>query len=215
MFNATYQQQAEVDARLTNGADVTVTESPGAQRRAARRRAGRDGPASRSVEPLQHRFAYVGADLQDLYGVRPATIAGAGKLQDAWFAGGTRRGLMHELAQQPDGVLVAAETVSDFQLRPATCCACACRTARTGSFTTVPFHYAGVAKEFPTAPTDSFFVANADYVARATGSDAVGTFLVQTDGTSPAAVASACARGSGPSARSPTSRPSARSSGPT
>ena len=29
-FNATYRQQAEVDAQLTNGADVTVTESPGA-----------------------------------------------------------------------------------------------------------------------------------------------------------------------------------------
>ena len=46
-----------------------------------------------------------------------------------------------------------------------------------------------MAKEFPTAPTDSFLVANADYVAKATGSDAVGTFLVQTDGTSPATVA--------------------------
>ena len=29
-FNATYQAQAEVDAQLTNGADVTVTEAPGA-----------------------------------------------------------------------------------------------------------------------------------------------------------------------------------------
>ena len=53
----------------------------------------------------------------------------------------------------------------------------------------MPFHYAGVATEFPTAPHDSFFVANADYVAKATGSDAVGTFLVQTDGTSPTTVA--------------------------
>ena len=30
-FNATYQAQAEVDAQLTNGADVTVTEPPGAR----------------------------------------------------------------------------------------------------------------------------------------------------------------------------------------
>jgi len=29
VFNATYHQQAEADARLTNGADVTVTEPPG------------------------------------------------------------------------------------------------------------------------------------------------------------------------------------------
>jgi putative ABC transport system permease protein len=47
----------------------------------------------------------------------------------------------------------------------------------------------GVAKEFPTAPKDSFFVANQSYVSRATGSDAVGAFLVQTDGTNPGTVA--------------------------
>ena len=29
----------------------------------------------------------------------------------------------------------------------------------------MPFHYVGVAKEFPTAPHDSFLLANADYVA--------------------------------------------------
>ena len=29
-FNSTYQAQAEADAQLTNGADVTVTQSPGA-----------------------------------------------------------------------------------------------------------------------------------------------------------------------------------------
>ncbi|MDQ2710063.1 MAG: FtsX-like permease family protein, partial [Actinomycetota bacterium] len=75
-FNATYRQQAEADAQLTNGADVTVTPAVNG--------AGAD-PASaatistististvagvRRVEPIQHRFAYVGSDLQDLYGV--------------------------------------------------------------------------------------------------------------------------------------------------
>ena len=43
VFNSTYAQQAEVDARLTNGADVTVTESPGANvGPGAAGRAGRD-----------------------------------------------------------------------------------------------------------------------------------------------------------------------------
>ena len=60
---------------------------------------------------------------------------------------------------------------------------------RTKQLKTVPFHYIGVAKEFPTAPRDSFFVANRSYVAKTTGSDAVGSFLVQTDGSDPAAVA--------------------------
>jgi putative ABC transport system permease protein len=189
VFNATYQQQAEADARLSNGADVTVTESPGVNAGPSAATAIGKVAGVGSVEPLQHRFAYVGADLQDLYGVRPHTIADAGKLQNGWFAGGTAQGLMDTLATRPDSVLVAAETVHDFQLHPGDLIRLRLQDGRTKQFKTVRFHYAGVAKEFPTAPTDSFLVANADYVARATGSDAVGSFLVQTDGTNPGAVA--------------------------
>jgi putative ABC transport system permease protein len=189
VFNSTYQQQAEVDARLSNGADVTVIESPGSRvgpQHAARLARVR---GVKSVEPMQHRFAYVGADLQDLYGVRPQTIGSAGKLQDPWFAGGSAGRLMQQLAQHPDSVLVAAETVKDFQLHPGDRLRLRLQNGRTKRFVTVPFRYAGVAKEFPTAPTDSFIVANADYVARTTGDAGVGTFLVQTDGTGPATVA--------------------------
>ena len=189
VFNSTYQQQTEADARLTNGADVTVTESPGANvgPRAAAKLVRVGGV--QSVEPLQHRFAYVGSDLQDLYGVRPQTITAAGKLQDGWFQGGSAQGLMQELAKRPDGVLVSAETVRDFQLHPGDLLRLRLQDERAQHPTTVPFHYIGVVKEFPTAPKDSFFVANRDYVAQRTGSAAVGDFLVQTDGTSPAAVA--------------------------
>jgi putative ABC transport system permease protein len=189
IFNSTYQQQAEADARLTNGADVTVVESPGATVPPSAAKKFASVPGVASVEPLQHRFAYVGADLQDLYGVRPSTIASAGKLQDAWFAGGTANGLMQRIAKHPDGLLVSEETVKDFQLSPGSLIRLRLQDGRTKQFKTVPFHYVGVAKEFPTAPKDSFFVANADYVARATGNPAVGEFLIQTDGTSPAAVA--------------------------
>ncbi|MEU8981254.1 ABC transporter permease [Streptomyces sp. NPDC048309] len=181
-FNATYKQQAEVDARLTNGADVTVTEPPGA----------RTPPSAASalkvsgvhhVEPIQHRFAYVGSDLQDLYGVRPDTIASATSLQDAYFSGGSAATLMKRLANRPDGLLVSAETVKDFQLAPGDTVNLRVQDARTKALRTVPFHYVGVAKEFPTAPKDSFFVANASYVAKATGSDAIGAFLLDTGGT--------------------------------
>jgi putative ABC transport system permease protein len=189
VFNSTYQAQAEADARLSNGADVTVTESPGV-------RVGPQGatrlaqvPGVKSIEPLQHRFAYVGADLQDLYGVRPGSIGAAGKLQNGWFSGGTAKQLMKKLAEQPNGVLVSAETVKDFQLQPGDLVNLRLQDGQTKAYKTVPFHYIGVAKEFPTAPKDSFFVANESYVAQATGSDAVGAFLVQTDGTSPATVA--------------------------
>jgi putative ABC transport system permease protein len=189
VFNSTYQQQAEADARLSNGADVTVTESPGV-------RVGPQGatqlasvPGVKSVEPLQHRFAYVGADLQDLYGVRPNSIGAAGKLQNGWFQGGTAQQLMKDLAARPDGILVSSETVKDFQLNKGDLIRLRLQDGQTKQFKTIPFHYVGVAKEFPTAPKDSFFVANESYVSKATGSDAVGAFLVQTDGTNPAAVA--------------------------
>jgi putative ABC transport system permease protein len=190
VFDATYQQQAGVDARLTNGADVTVNEPTTATTAPAFASRLAHVPGVASVEPLQHRYAYIGPDLQDLYGVRPSTIVGAGKLQDAWFAGGSAAGLMHRLKAQPSAILVSEETVKDYQLSPGDLLRLRLLDGRTHRFQTVPFHYAGVAKEFPTAPLDSFFVANAAYVAAATHTPAVGTFLIQTDGTSPATVAS-------------------------
>ncbi|HEV7534202.1 MAG TPA: ABC transporter permease [Acidimicrobiia bacterium] len=188
-FNATYRHQAEVDARLTNGADVTVTESPGTVVGPGAAADLARLPGVAAVEPVQHRFAYVGADLQDLYGVRPATIVGATSLQDAYFAGGTARALIGRLAAQRDAILVSAETVKDFQLHPGDTLNLRLQDSRNNTFRTVPFHYAGVVKEFPTAPRDSFLVANADYVAEATGSDAVGAFLVDTGHASTSSVA--------------------------
>ncbi len=198
VFDATFAHQAEVDAVLTNGADVTVTESPGAVVGPAGASAIAQVPGVRSVEPLQHRFAYVGNDLQDLYGVDPTTIVDAGKLQDAYFSGGSARELMATLGRKPDSVLVSSETVRDFQLVPGDQITLRLQDGQTKQYTDVPFHYVGVANEFPTAPSDSFLVANAAYVASATGSDAVGAFLVDTGGHDPASVARSVREALGP-----------------
>jgi putative ABC transport system permease protein len=64
----------------------------------------------------------------------------------------------------------------------------------------VPFHYAGIVKEFPTAPRDSFFVANASYVAARTGNPSAAEFLVTTDGTPPPTVATRLRSALGPTA---------------
>jgi len=199
-FNSTYRQQAEADALLTNGADVTVTESPGTAVGPAAAATLAQVPGVRQVEPLQHRFAYVGADLQDLYGVRPASITSATALQDGYFVGGTASELMDRLSTHPDSILVSQETVTDFQLAPGDLIRLRLQDSKTKQLRTVPFHYAGIVTEFPTAPKDSFFVANADYVARSTGSDAVGAFLVDTGGAGQAAVADALRARLGPSA---------------
>ncbi len=107
---------------------------------------------------------------------------------------------MRALAARPDSVLVSAETVKDFQLNPGDLLNLRLQDGRTKGFTTVPFHYAGVVKEFPTAPKDSFFVANASYVTQRTGSDAVGAFLVDAGGHDVASVAARVRGSVGPSA---------------
>lgn len=188
-FNATYRQQAEVDAQLTNGADVTVTVPAGAP-------APRGAPASfeavpgvRAVESIQHRFAYIGSDLQDLYGVDPSTIRRATALQDSYFPGSTVGELMKTLNAQPDSIVVSAETVHDFQLQIGDTLELRLVDATTGRPKAVTFHYIGVVTEFPTAPKDSFLMANADYIAAQTGSDAVGSYLVDAAYSDSSAVA--------------------------
>jgi putative ABC transport system permease protein len=188
-FNATYAQQAEADAQLTNGADVTVTQAPGSPAPPDRITGIAAVPGVRAVEPVQHRFAYIGTDLQDLYGVRPATITAATALQDSYFTGGTAAGLMATLAGHPDSILVSAETVKDYQLQVGDPVKLRLLDGRTNRLTTVPFRYVGVVNEFPTAPKDSFFVADAAYITARTGNDTAGAFLVDTGGQNTTAVA--------------------------
>ncbi|MEU7872563.1 FtsX-like permease family protein [Dactylosporangium sp. NPDC049140] len=197
-FTATYRQQAEVDARLTNGGDVTVAAPPGAAGTSLtdpiRATAG-----VRHVETIQHRFAYVGADLQDLYAVQPGTVTAGAHLADAWFSGGTAAELMGRLQGRPDGILVSAETVTDFQLQPGDRLTLRITDTRTGTTSPVDFRFLGVVNEFPTAPTDSFLVANTDYVTAHAG-PAPATHLIDTGGADPATVAAALRRrlGAGP-----------------
>jgi len=189
VFNDTYRQQARVDAALTNGADVNVSAPPGAGLDPSLARTIAATPGVASVEPVQHRYAYVGADLQDLFGVNAQTIGGATKLVDPYFSGGSARQIVARLQARPDGVLVSQETVTDFQLHLGDQVRLRLQNSGTKQYRTVPFHYVGIVKEFPTAPRDSFLVANSSYVKDATGSGTVGTFLVTAGGSSPGTTA--------------------------
>ena len=68
------------------------------------------------VTALQHRHAYVGNDLKDIYGVDPDTIVASTKLRDSYFVGGTANQLMARLLAKPDAALISAETAKDFHL---------------------------------------------------------------------------------------------------
>jgi putative ABC transport system permease protein len=189
IFDATFEQQAVVDAELTNGSDLTVTGTPAAP--AGKVIATLAGiPSVVAAEPMQHRFAYVGNDLQDLYGINAATIGRATDMSNAYFGNGNAEATLRELASRPDALLVSDETVTDFQLRPGDTVNLRLQGA-DHQYHAVKFTFTGVAREFPTAPRDSFLVANAAYVAKMTGVAASEVVLMRVAGDTarPAALA--------------------------
>jgi putative ABC transport system permease protein len=180
IFNTTYNAQSRVDAELTNGSDVTAfgtSDRPAGAHLAALRAL----PEAAAAEPMQHRFAYVGADLQDLYGIDPRTIGRATTLSDAYFSG-RASDILDRLATTPDAALVSEETVQDFQLELGDTINLRLVNTADHQYHPVPFKFIGVAREFPTAPKDSFIVANAAYVAKMTGSDASEYVLMRAKG---------------------------------
>ncbi|AYG69727.1 MULTISPECIES: ABC transporter permease [unclassified Rhizobium] len=187
IFNATYNAQSRVDAELTNGSDVTVfgtLEKPADVHLAALAAL----PDAAAAEPMQHRFAYVGSDLQDLYGIDPQRIGHATSLSDAYFSGGNATATLTKLAATPDGVLVSEETVQDFQLEQGDTINLRLMDARDHQYHPVPFKFIGVAREFPTAPKDSFLVANAGYIAEKTG-DTASEYVLMKAKSDPATLA--------------------------
>lgn len=187
VFNTTYNAQARVDAELTNGADVTVTGSTAftpssmlSQLKAL--------PGAAAIQAMLHRFAYVGNDLQDIYGIDPTRIGEATTMSNAFFAGGDAQATLAALATHPDGVLVSEETVTNYQLHVGDQINLRLQRVGDHQYHVVPFHFLGVVREFPTAPKDSFLIANASYIAQQTGSDAAEIVLMRANGN-PAALA--------------------------
>jgi putative ABC transport system permease protein len=169
IFNLTYNKQARVDAELTNGSDVTVTgyipftpNDPRIKQVAAL-------PGIAGMQLMQHRFAYVGKDLQDLYGIDPNHIRDATNVSNAFFGNKNASATLDALKKQKDGILVSAETIKDFQLNMGDTINLRLQFPSDNAYHIVPFHIVGIVREFPTAPKDSFFVTNASYIAEATG----------------------------------------------
>ncbi|MGA7450410.1 MAG: ABC transporter permease, partial [Rhodoplanes sp.] len=190
IFNTTYNAQSRVDAELTNGADVTVTGTSTHPAGAVLRQL-QAIPGVAAAEPMMHRFAYVGADLQDMFGINAAHIGKVTTISNAYFANHNADKTLALLAETPDGVLVSQETVNDFQLQPGDRLNLRLQSALDHQYHVVPFRLIEVVREFPTAPKDSFLVANANYIASNTGSDAAEVVLLRTSKDAEAAALTA------------------------
>ncbi|MDP9222670.1 MAG: FtsX-like permease family protein [Actinomycetota bacterium] len=189
VFNSTFGAQARVDAQLTNGSDVSISTTAAAgvppQLLGRIRKVG--GVAA--AEPVQHRFAYVGNDLQDLYGITPSTIGRAAPISDAFFSGGTASQVLATLTSKPNAALFSDETVHDFQLRLGDHLRLRLESGASHRYRAVTFQYVGIVREFPTAPHDSFVVANASYVAQQTHLSSPQDILVKTSASPPSVAA--------------------------
>jgi putative ABC transport system permease protein len=120
-----------------------------------------------ATSAVDHSYAYVGPDLQDTFGIDPNTLPHATTLRDSYFIGGSAADMMNRLKATPDGILVSKETITDYSLHRGDLLKLRVLDHRTGTFHVVPFHVVGVVQEFPSAPRDSFMVANLNYLQAA------------------------------------------------
>jgi putative ABC transport system permease protein len=199
VFTATYDQQAAVDAQLTLGADVTATTAPGAATRKGLAAKIAAVPGVSATSAVDHSYAYVGPDLQDTYGIDPATIGRATTLRDSYFIGGGAQTMLERLRSRADAILVSKETITDYSLKPGDLLRLRVLDHRSGRFRIVPFHVAGTVQEFPSAPRDSFMVANVSYLQRADRAGGANVVFAKASGDPAAAAARvrAATRGDG------------------
>lgn len=190
VFDATYRQQQRVDAELTLGADLKVTPSQAIDTTAVQTIAG---PGVGTATPFVDRIVYVGSEAQDMLAVDANVLPQVSPLSDSFFDHQSASAAMAALRAQPDAVLVSAETAHDYSIVPGDSINIRVPDAN-GNLKVVPFHMAGIALEFPTAPKDAFMVANQSYVAQQTGNNRISFVLARSTGDPAAAAADLQAR---------------------
>lgn len=185
VFASTYDQQSKVDAQLTLGADVTATAAPGVATRRHLVAQISSVPGVVAATGLEHSYAYVGPDLQDIYGIDARTFTAATSLRDSYFIGGSAHDVLNRLQGRRDGVLVSRETITDYSLNLGDLLRLRVLDRRSGRFTVVTFHVAGIVVEFPSAPKDSFMVANRSYLESVTHAGGPNVVFAKVSGDPP------------------------------
>jgi putative ABC transport system permease protein len=185
IFSATYNKQVKADAQLTLGADVTATAPPGVAARGNLTRQIAAVPGVAAATGVEHSYAYVGPDLQDTYGIDASSFGKATSLRDSYFLHSTAQQVLARLRATPDGIAVSKETIADFSLKTGDLLRLRVLDQQTGRFHVVPFHVAGIVQEFPSAPKDSFMVANLGYLESVTHAGGPNVVFAKASGYPP------------------------------
>src|SRR5439155_11829692 len=125
--------------------------------------------------------------------IDPASFANANSLRDSYFVGGTASQMMSRLQQTPDGIMVSLETIKDYSLSQGDLLKLRVLDQRTGHFHVVPFHVVGTVQEFPSAPRDSFMVANLSYLRSVSHAPGPNEVFAKTTGDRAAVAAQVAA----------------------
>ncbi len=182
IFSHTYDAQQRVDAQLTLGSDVKVTPGAHAPQMAAFAARLSAAPGVAAVTPFKTTVAYVGTEIQDIFGVDVPSFRRASFLADSFFQGLTARQAMERLAATPDGIIISDEMARDFSIAPGDLVRLRLYNAPRQAYLTTPFHVVGVASEFATAPKDAFLVVNQSRLIAATGDPHIDFFLARASG---------------------------------
>jgi putative ABC transport system permease protein len=188
LFSSTYAAQQEVDARLTLGADVKVSPRAGHVQTAAFTSTLNRVPGASDATPFKTTVAYVGTEIQDIFGVNVAGMRKVTSFSDTFFRPYSAQATLDKLAATPNGILISDEMANLYSIVPGNHVKISLFDRRTGAYRVSQFTVVGVALEFATAPKDAFLVVNLPALIKATNDPSVNSFLVRANGD-PSAVA--------------------------
>jgi len=187
VFANTYDAQQRVDAQLTLGSDVKVTPGGRAPQTAAFASRLSAAPGVAAATPFKTTVAYVGTEIQDIFGIDASGFRRASFLADSFFRGLTARQALDRLAATPDGIVISDEMARDFSIAPGDTVRLRLYNAPRRAYLTTPFRVVAVASEFATAPKDAFLVVNQRALVSATGDPRIDFFLARASGDAAAA----------------------------
>jgi len=183
IFINTYQVQKAVDARYKLGSDIKLTTASGPlQPTTAFTKDIGAVPGVASVSPVVSAQAYVGSNLQTVFGIDTQSYLLATGSADSFFASGSAAQAMQDLANVPNGVLVSQQIADAYSIAVGdTVIIRLPRTANAGGPTIeTRLQTVGIIRFFPTAGNDSFLVMNLPFMQSVTRNDKISYFLIRT-----------------------------------
>ena len=191
IFIHTYQVQKAVDARYGLGSDIKLTVASGLHQQTTdftKDISRVQGVAA--VAPVEQLQAYVGSNLQTVFGIDPQSYVLAAEPANSFFANGNATQTMQDLANVPNGVLLSQQLADAYTIGIGD--PVIIRLPRTANadnaMIETRLQAVGIIRSFPSAGSDTFLVMNLPFMQSVTNNDKISYFLIRTS-NAPHAVA--------------------------